>query len=135
MTTMPTTTHQAVTDRHDALPALDQSVRRQAVEPEDPAPGRYLVVQEGEVERLVPLDAEVIRIGRGFSAELRLDDPTVSRRHAIVAALAGGRVRILDDRSANGTFVNGRSVLEAELADGDLIRLGSVSMGYREVSA
>jgi pSer/pThr/pTyr-binding forkhead associated (FHA) protein len=124
-----------VTARHDTLPALDQSVRRQVVGPEDPAPGRYLVVQEGDVERLVRLDAEVTRIGRGFSADLRLDDMTVSRRHAIVAALGGGRVRILDDRSVNGTFVNGRSVLEAELADGDVITLGSVIMGYREVSA
>jgi pSer/pThr/pTyr-binding forkhead associated (FHA) protein len=124
-----------VTARHDALPALDHSVRRQVVGPEDAAPGRYLVVQEGEFERLVPLEAEVTRIGRGFSADLRLDDMTVSRRHAIVAALGGGRVRILDDRSVNGTFVNGRSVLEAELADGDVITLGSVIMGYREVSA
>lgn len=132
--TTATLTLPAVTDRHDALPALDQSVRRQVVAPEDPAPGRYLVVKEGDVERLVPLDAEVIRIGRGFSAELRLDDMTVSRRHAIVATLAGGRVRILDDRSANGTFVNGRPVTEAELADGDVIVLGSVIMGYREVT-
>jgi pSer/pThr/pTyr-binding forkhead associated (FHA) protein len=124
-----------VTARHDALPALDQSVRRQVVVPEDAAPGRYLVVQQGDIERLVRLDAEVTRIGRGFSADLRLDDMTVSRRHAIVAALGGGRVRILDDRSVNGTFVNGRSVLEAELADGDVITLGSVIMGYREVSA
>jgi pSer/pThr/pTyr-binding forkhead associated (FHA) protein len=123
-----------VTARHDALPALDQSVRRHVVAPEDPPPGRYLVVQEGSEQRLVPLEAEVTRIGRGFSADLRLDDRTVSRRHAIVAALGGGRVRILDDRSVNGTFVNGRSVLEAELADGDVITLGSVIMGYREVS-
>jgi pSer/pThr/pTyr-binding forkhead associated (FHA) protein len=124
-----------VTARHDALPALDQSVLRHVVEPEHPAPGRYLVMQQGEIERLVRLDAEVTRIGRGFSADLRLDDLTVSRRHAIVAAIGSGRVRILDDRSVNGTFVNGRAVLEAELADGDVITLGSVIMGYREVSS
>jgi pSer/pThr/pTyr-binding forkhead associated (FHA) protein len=123
------------TARHDALPALDQSVRRQVVGPEDPAPGRYLVVQQGDDERLVRLDAEVTRIGRGFSADLRLDDMTVSRRHAIVAALGDGRVRILDDRSVNGTFVNGRPVAEADLADGDVITLGSVIVGYREVTA
>jgi pSer/pThr/pTyr-binding forkhead associated (FHA) protein len=130
-----TGTVSSTTARHDALPALDQNVRRQVVGPEDPPPGRYLVVQQGDDERLVPLDAEVTRIGRGFSADLRLDDMTVSRRHAIVAALGGGRVRILDDRSVNGTFVNGRPVMEAELADGDVITLGSVILGYREVSA
>jgi pSer/pThr/pTyr-binding forkhead associated (FHA) protein len=124
-----------ITARHDALPVLDQNTRRQVVAPEDPEPGRYLVVQEGDLERLVRLDADVTRIGRGFSADLRLDDRTVSRRHAIVATQAGGGTRILDDRSVNGTFVNGRSVKEAELADGDVIVLGSVIMGYREVSA
>jgi pSer/pThr/pTyr-binding forkhead associated (FHA) protein len=42
-------------------------------------------------------------------------------------------VRILDDRSANGTFVNGRRVVEADLHDGDVVVLGRVVLTYREV--
>jgi len=125
----------SITARHEALPALDAGVPRQVPGPGDLGPGRYLIVRLGYDERLVRVDAEVTRIGRGFSADLRLDDMTVSRRHAIVVALGGERVRILDDRSVNGTFVNGRPVAEAELADGDVITLGSVTLGYREVSA
>ena len=44
-----------------------------------------------------------------------------------------GGSRILDDRSANGTFVNGRRVTEAELADGDVVVLGRVVLTYRDV--
>jgi pSer/pThr/pTyr-binding forkhead associated (FHA) protein len=43
-----------------------------------------------------------------------------------------GGVRILDDRSANGTWVNGRRVFDAELHDGDVIVLGRALLVYRE---
>ena len=42
-------------------------------------------------------------------------------------------MRILDDRSANGTFVNDRRVTEAALRDRDVIRLGRVALVYRDV--
>jgi pSer/pThr/pTyr-binding forkhead associated (FHA) protein len=41
-------------------------------------------------------------------------------------------VRILDDRSANGTRVNGECVTGAELEDGDVILVGEVVLTYRE---
>ena len=63
---------------------------------------------------------------------MRLDDHTVSARHAIVV-LRADRPRILDDRSTNGTVVNGRRVEEAELHDGDVIVLGRVVLTYRDV--
>jgi len=63
---------------------------------------------------------------------VRLDDHTVSARHAIVVA-RGGRLRILDDRSTNGTVVNGRRVDEAELRDGDVVVLGRVVLTYRDL--
>src|SRR5262249_13141938 len=85
--------------------------------PPAPAPGRYLAVQEGLAQRLVALSRPITHVGRGISATVQLDDPGVSRRHAILVQRRGG-VRILDDRSTNGTFVNGRRVLEAELRDG-----------------
>jgi pSer/pThr/pTyr-binding forkhead associated (FHA) protein len=43
------------------------------------------------------------KIGRSLTADIRLDDPTVSRRHALVCIQREG-VRVLDDRSLNGVF-------------------------------
>lgn len=98
------------------------------------APGRHLLVQQGGETRRFALTHQVTHLGRGFAATLQLEDRGVSRRHAIVVQRRG-TVRILDDRSANGTWVNGRRVLEAELHDGDVIVLGRVVLVYRELSA
>jgi len=98
------------------------------------APGRYLVVEHGGERRAIALTRQVTHLGRGFAATLQLEDPGVSRRHAIVVQRRGG-VRILDDRSANGTWVNGRRVFEQELRDGDAIVMGRALVVYREVLA
>ena len=91
-------------------------------------PGRYLVCDD----EAFALKADVTHVGRGMTADVRLDDHTVSARHAIVV-VRGDRLRILDDRSTNGTFVNGRRVDEAELHDGDVVVLGRVVMTYRDL--
>ena len=91
------------------------------------ASGRYLVAGN----RAFALTADVTHVGRGVTADVRLDDHTVSARHAIVV-LRADRLRILDDRSTNGTVVNGRRVDEAELHDGDVVVLGRVVMTYRD---
>jgi pSer/pThr/pTyr-binding forkhead associated (FHA) protein len=54
---------------------------------------------------------------------VRFDDPTVSRRHALLHRDEGS-VRILDDRSLNGVFLNGERVDWHELEDGDEIVIG-----------
>ncbi len=92
------------------------------------ARGRYLVCGD----EAFALTADVTHVGRGVTADVRLDDHTVSARHAIVV-LRGERLRILDDRSTNGTFVNGRRVDEAELRDGDVVTLGRVVLTYRDL--
>jgi pSer/pThr/pTyr-binding forkhead associated (FHA) protein len=92
-------------------------------------PSRYLVADNGES---FPLSDDVSHVGRGMTADVRLDDHTVSARHAIVVARAAV-VRILDDRSTNGTVVNGRRVDEAELHDGDVVVLGRVVLTYRDL--
>jgi hypothetical protein len=86
-------------------------------------PGRYLAWQlDGRVV-VVALERELTRIGRSLGAEIRFDDATVSRRHALVAVDEAG-VRVLDDRSLNGVHVNGRQVETSPLADGDEILVG-----------
>jgi hypothetical protein len=64
------------------------------------------------------------RIGRSANADLRLDDPSVSRRHALVVAEPGKQLRVLDDRSLNGVFVNGEAVDWGVLRDGDELAIG-----------
>jgi pSer/pThr/pTyr-binding forkhead associated (FHA) protein len=117
----------------DALPLADHRARRRAIAVERAAPGRYLALTDGDETMLLELEREVTHIGRGFTADLRLEEHRVSRRHAILVQ-RGARVRLLDDRSANGTFVNGRRIIEAELRDGDVILIGPVAVRYVEVS-
>jgi FHA domain-containing protein len=64
------------------------------------------------------------RIGRSVTADVRLDDPSVSRRHALIVSEAGEPLRVLDDRSLNGIFVNGEAVEWGKLEDGDELAIG-----------
>ncbi len=83
----------------------------------------HLAFDDGTGPQTVPLADGWTRVGRSLSAQLRLDDPTVSRRHALVYNDDEG-LRILDDRSLNGVFVNGERVELAELCDGDEVAIG-----------
>jgi pSer/pThr/pTyr-binding forkhead associated (FHA) protein len=56
----------------------------------------------------------------------------VSRRHALILERDGEPV-IADDRSRNGTYVNGRRVTEARLRNGDQVQIGSRLMRFLEV--
>src|SRR5439155_1581703 len=63
------------------------------------------------------------------NADVVLDDPEVSREHAVVRQVPGGGLEIADANSANGTFVNGiRIDGNQQLSDGDLIRLGKTTL-------
>ena len=74
-----------------------------------------------------------MRIGRSLSADLRFEDPTVSRRHAVLVAEADG-VRVLDDRSLNGVFVNGERVVSQTLGDGDEIVIGRYRLRFADLT-
>jgi pSer/pThr/pTyr-binding forkhead associated (FHA) protein len=132
--TSPTEAH-APTEELEPQGVLGHSARRESLAFARPAPGRYLAIEDGEVTRLVALRQAVTHVGRGFSADLRLEDQSVSRRHAVIVDDGEGEgARILDDRSANGTLVNGRRVSDAQLRDRDVIRLGRVALVFRVVS-
>lgn len=91
-------------------------------------PGYHLAMRErGEIETFA-LPSGWTRIGRCTTAEIYLDDPSVSRRHAIVNSKDGRSPRILDDRSFNGVLVNGRKVDVAELEPGDELTIGRHSL-------
>jgi predicted nucleic acid-binding Zn-ribbon protein len=98
--------------------------------------GDYLAYDDGERVRVVPLQEGWTRVGRSLAAHIRFDDPTVSRRHALIHR-EGPAIRVLDDRSLNGVWVNGERVDWRELEDSDELTLGRfrlylVRVGPRE---
>ena len=97
-------------------------------------PGEYLAYEDGDELKTVPLTREWTRIGRSLAADVRFDDPTVSRRHALVVRQADG-VRVLDDRSLNGVFVNGLRIEWKTLHDGDEIVVGRYRLRFLRVPA
>jgi FHA domain/Zinc-ribbon containing domain len=97
-------------------------------------PGEYLAFRDGDQLRVLPLTREWTRIGRSLAADVRFDDPTVSRRHALIVRQPDG-VRVLDDRSLNGVFVNGERVEWSVLRDGDEIVVGRHVLRFLDVPA
>jgi hypothetical protein len=134
--------YELMTEQHDAagspmsdpLALIDHRTRRRGVSADLAPPGCYLAFEGSGGTVLVSLHAKLwpTRIGRGFAADVRVSDQRVSRSHAVITGRSGS-ARVLDDHSANGTFVNGRRVSAAELCDGDTITLGAVRMRYVEV--
>ena len=82
-----------------------------------------------------PLDPPGIVIGRGSDADLRINDPGVSRRHAEIRVHANERtgtdVSVVDLGSTNGMLVNGHKVKQATLDDGGTIKIGNTTMTVR----
>jgi predicted nucleic acid-binding Zn-ribbon protein len=95
-------------------------------------PGEYLVYEESGEWRTVALTREWTRVGRSLAADVRFDDPTVSRRHALIVRQPDG-VRVLDDRSLNGVFVNGARIEGKTLEDGDEILVGRYRLSFLSV--
>jgi hypothetical protein len=95
--------------------------------------GHYLVHKDERHVSVMPLTGEWIRIGRSLTADIRFDDPTVSRRHAIIVRQAG-RVRVLDDRSLNGVFLNGERVEWGDLEDSSELIIGRYRLYFIDAS-
>jgi two-component system response regulator AtoC len=133
----------------------DGSVRWKSAVAAAPSPtptaDRQLLVFSGETTRTFPLPAEGrVSIGRG-KATLNIDDPSVSRHHAILHIAADGKLVIEDLGSANGTLIRNRGVVgsldpasptidvqqirgrSAALAVGDSLLFGTAIMMVRHV--
>ena len=79
-------------------------------------------VLEGSVQRIKL--GQRVRVGRDDLNDWRIDDLTVSRFHAEILATNSGGFYIVDLKSENGTFVNGKAVKRHDLIPGDLISVG-----------
>lgn len=96
-------------------------------------PGDYLVFKEADQLRIVALIGDWTRIGRSTAADVRFDDPTVSRRHALIIR-EGDELKLVDDSSLNGIFVAGERIDRHTLTDGDSFLVGRYRMTFISVT-
>lgn len=78
-----------------------------------------------------PLEPPGLVLGRGTDADLQINDPGVSRRHAEIRVMPGvgaPTVSVVDLGSTNGMVVNGERVQQAVLGDGSVVKIGNTSM-------
>ncbi|WP_431803972.1 FHA domain-containing protein [Microbacterium sp. bgisy203] len=95
-----------------------------------PARSALLLVRSGPTAGArYLLDTDVTTVGRHPEADIFFDDVTVSRRHAEVTR-TGGFFEIVDQRSLNGTYVNGERVDRAVLNDGAEVRIGKFRLNF-----
>lgn len=85
-----------------------------------------------------PLQPPGLVVGRGSEADLRINDPGVSRRHVEFLVTLGGddeepQIEVHDMGSTNGMQVNGRKVPRATLRDGATVQVGQTKMTVRVV--
>jgi pSer/pThr/pTyr-binding forkhead associated (FHA) protein len=123
----------------DQVPVVDHGERRERPAWVDDVraglqpPGKYLAYEDDARKVVVAIEREWTRIGRSLAADVRFDDATVSRRHALVVSQAEG-VRVIDDRSLNGILVNGARVEWAPLTDGDEIMVGRHTLFFLDTA-
>jgi DNA-binding winged helix-turn-helix (wHTH) protein len=103
-------------------------------QPPAPPPARMWLVDD---QRSFVLSEGDNVIGRDPQCAVWLDDDSVSRRHACVRAKLGEASALLEDlHSTNGTFVGRRRVNgEIALSDGDVVKVGSVTLEFRSLGA
>ncbi len=75
------------------------------------------------------LDTAVTTVGRHPEADIFFDDVTVSRRHAEVIR-TGTAFEVVDQRSLNGTYVNGERVDRSVLRNGYEVRVGKFRLNF-----
>jgi len=101
----------------DAIEALPSHVALFIVRSGPTAGARYL------------LDTDVTTVGRHPEADIFFDDVTVSRRHAEITR-TGSVFELVDQRSLNGTYVNGERADRAVLTNGAEVRVGKFRLNF-----
>ena len=71
-------------------------------------------------------------IGRDDDCDVVIQDPTVSARHAEIV-VRPETTTITNLMATNGTRVNGQQIQNAELVDGDVVRIGQVNLVFKDV--
>jgi hypothetical protein len=116
-------------------PSDGQTVMHSTPPPQQPPRRGHPQVMLEVNGRRRPVNPPGVVLGRGTDADIQINDPGVSRRHAEIRLMPEGpggiRVVLVDLGSTNGTLVNGRRSTEAELVDGSTVRIGNTTMTLR----
>jgi hypothetical protein len=88
-----------------------------------------ILIQEGGQQSVFELFDDEITIGRGAANAIQVADGHASKHHAVVRRL-GGRVKLVDLESKNGTRVNGEFKNQRWLAHGDVVAIGAMTMTF-----
>lgn len=83
----------------------------------------------GNVIQEIPLDKEIMKIGRKPDNEIQIDNLAVSSHHAVIKTILNDSF-IEDKNSTNGTYINGALIKNQVLRDGDVIRIGKHDLKY-----
>lgn len=86
---------------------------------------KLLIQSQGFNNQVIHLNLGVNRFGRSPGNDFIIEHATVSSKHCEIV-LADGQVIVRDSGSTNGTYINGRAVMDAKLSVGQILRLGDV---------
>lgn len=113
----------------DAAQPLVEPAGRRLIQPQAVALPllTFQIATPGKMVRVVELRQEIIKIGRIASAHVQIDDPRVSRMHAVIEVVPQD-VIVIDLGSSEGTHVNGVRVTKQRLASGDRLLLGATTI-------
>jgi pSer/pThr/pTyr-binding forkhead associated (FHA) protein len=121
-----------IAEQFDPVSCLNSRDRLRAMAVKPGEPGRYVLVQGPDQVLSIPLGEAALHVGSGIAVDLHLDDSSVSHRHAIIVPSPSG-AQILDDRSLDGTFVNGERIEHVKLLNGDVIAIGRFELRYMQI--
>ena len=79
-----------------------------------------------------------VSIGRTGGSDLIIDDISVSKIHASIAADSDGRLVVADTGSTNGTFINGERISYGKalpISEGDKVRFGEVEVEFEHMTS
>ncbi len=97
---------------------------------------RLVIERPGQEQQVFELPPDrPVYVGRAESNDLVLRETSVSRRHAMLSPSLEGHWMVRDLGSANGIFLNSRSVKETPLKDGDVLNIGEYSLRYESMES
>ncbi len=109
-------------------PVLKQKKSVSGYSKQEPSP-KFIVIHGDHVGKEYHLSPRKMLIGRTLQCDIRIDDLSVSRRHAVIEGKEG-RFLLKDLESTNGTSVNGEWIDVRALDHGDRIRVGRTVLEF-----
>src|SRR5438270_5170945 len=111
------------------MPVETSSPKTEMIDPAllEGVSANFIVKAPSGLEKAYPMQKVALTVGRSDQCDISVKDSSMSGRHAEIRK-SDGEIKVRDLGSANGIYLNGERVEEAELFDGDVLRLGQTSV-------